>query len=135
MTRTVIATGGGMMAQPAAERELLHSDPKVFWLTATPEELVRRLRAIDNKSPLITSEDPERNMGWFLRLRASIFDVYERVDTTGRTPKQVAETLRRKFLAHCRTHAGSPRNRASAQRNPDERPAKRSVAPLGSLTN
>lgn len=107
VTRTVIATGGGLMAQPEAEQELLHGDPKVFWLTATPEELVRRLRAVDNKSPLITSYDPVWNMEWFLRLRASVFDVYERVDTTGRTPKQVAETLRRKFDAHCRARRAS----------------------------
>lgn len=103
VSRTVIATGGGMMAQPEAERELLHGDPKVFWLTATPEELVRRLRAIGNRSPLITSDDPVGNMGWLLNLRTRIFDVYERVDTTERTPKQVAETLRRKFDAHCRS--------------------------------
>jgi len=56
----VLATGGGAVLR-AANREMLHRHSHVFYLKASPDELLQRLRH-DKTRPLLQVEDPGQRL-------------------------------------------------------------------------
>lgn len=83
----VIATGGGALLT-AESRSLLGPDQRVICLTADPDELVRRLSNGGDR-PLLTNINRDR-IAEILAQRAPAYDLFDQLDTTGRTPDQVA---------------------------------------------
>jgi shikimate kinase len=74
VTRTgqaVVATGGGTVLRPA-NREVLRSRCRVFYIRATPEELFRRLRH-DTQRPLLQGGDPLKKLRDLFRERDSLY--------------------------------------------------------------
>jgi shikimate kinase len=68
---TVVATGGGSVLRPA-NREMLQTRRKVFYLRATPEDLFRRLRH-DTSRPLLQGGDPLRRLRDLFRDRDPLY--------------------------------------------------------------
>lgn len=89
----VIATGGGIVAEPASFGLLLDTCVTV-WLRASPEEHMRRVVAQGDMRPM---RDNRRAMEDLRAILASREALYARadhsLDTTGRTPEQVVEAL------------------------------------------
>ena len=89
----VLATGGGVVTLESA-RELLRSRCSVVWLTASLEELLRRLAESSEKRPLL-SGDPattlrrmaEEREAWYRDLATLCIDV------EGSTPEAVVEQI------------------------------------------
>ena len=93
----VISVGGGGVERPR-NRELLAEMGHVVWLTAPAEELHRRITAdsaSESSRPRLTEGDAlsevrgllSRRTPWYEELAAA------RIDTTGRQPAEVAETI------------------------------------------
>lgn len=89
----VISTGGRMLLDPA-NASALQSTGKVFCLTADVDELVERLRSGgDSKRPLLGGADLRGVVVALLAERADGYGQFEQVDTTGRTPAEVANVI------------------------------------------
>jgi len=85
-TRTVIATGGGMLVDPA-NLAMLESTGFVVCLNATPEAIEARLGDGEGR-PLV--------WGWRDLLedrRAAYAQIPHQIETTGREPDEVAEEI------------------------------------------
>ena len=67
----VLATGGGAVLRPS-NRDALHSRTHVFYLRATPEELIRRLRN-DTQRPLLQVADPLQRLRELYRERDPLY--------------------------------------------------------------
>lgn len=89
----VIATGGGIVAEPATFTLLLDACVTV-WLRASPEEHMRRVLEQGDTRPM---RDNRRAMEDLRAILASREPLYARadhvVDTSGRTPEQSLEDL------------------------------------------
>lgn len=104
-TGKVISTGGGMLLYAAAEDALTGDDARVFWLSAEPAELVRRIKAHGGARPLLLkSDDPVETLRMLLLRRKSVYGRYPRIDTTGRSPQEVADEVVAAFESGQRTH-------------------------------
>ncbi|MCK9910192.1 hypothetical protein MXD81_13690, partial [Microbacteriaceae bacterium K1510] len=90
----VITTGGGAVLRPENVRAMI-SGGTVVALTATEEELVRRL-SVDSSRPLLAGGVAER-VRTLLEQRAGAYDFAPiQVDTTGKSSEQiVAEIMTR----------------------------------------
>lgn len=83
--RRVLATGGGAVLREANRRAMKHSDNRVVYLRATPEDLARRLRH-DTHRPLLQVADPLRRLRELFRQRDPLYrEVADFVIDTGRT--------------------------------------------------
>jgi aspartate racemase len=91
-TRTglVIATGGGMLIDPATA-EILGG--RVFCLSAPADELVRRVRPGAPGRPLLQTSDPAARIAELLRERAGAYSRFEPVDTSDLGPGEVADAI------------------------------------------
>ncbi|MCV6623392.1 MAG: shikimate kinase AroK [Cellvibrionaceae bacterium] len=89
----VIATGGGIIMREE-NRKLLNKYGHVVYLTASVNQLVRRTDK-DKKRPLLQVDDPKQKIIELLELRDPLYrEVADFIiETDGKTPKQVAETL------------------------------------------
>ncbi len=103
-SRTVIATGGGAVVDPA-NRELMARRSWVILLEARPETILQRLRAVDAGSavptrPLLAGEDPLQRIVALKRQRQPLYErlADRTVHTDDRTPEEVLEAV----LAHLR---------------------------------
>lgn len=90
----VIATGGKLMLD-AGNAATLARTGKVFCLTATPEELVKRLssKTARQRRPLLHGVDIEIHVNNLLRERGQAYRQFIQVDTTGKKPYQVANQI------------------------------------------
>ncbi len=91
----VIATGGGALVDPENRRRLFAAGP-VVCLTATPEEIVRRIGDAASR-PLLASANGDRlaRVRALLAERAPIYALATHtVDTTGLEPGEVVERVR-----------------------------------------
>jgi shikimate kinase len=93
----VIATGGGALGDPESRRRLVAAGP-VVCLTATPEEILRRVGGGETR-PLLAAcaSDDERlaRIRDLLAARATAYGSATRtIDTTGLDVEQVAERVR-----------------------------------------
>jgi len=71
LPQAVIATGGGVVLRPA-NRELLRTRCRVFYIRSTPEELFRRLRH-DTQRPLLQVGDPLKKLRDLFRERDPLY--------------------------------------------------------------
>lgn len=86
----VIATGGGVVLNPE-NVACLREHGFLVWLKAKPEVLAQRLQG-DTSRPLFSAE---KDLAALLAARVPLYlsAAHARVDTTGRTPLQVAEEI------------------------------------------
>jgi shikimate kinase len=91
----IIATGGGALLDPDSRRVLLAAGP-VVCLTATPEEILRRIGGGADR-PLLAARDESARLTKIRSLLATREPTYRmatyRVDTTGRTLDEVVAAV------------------------------------------
>ncbi|TEU15066.1 MAG: 3-dehydroquinate synthase [Anaerolineales bacterium] len=88
----VIATGGGALI-PAANREILSASGPVFCLTTSPDEILRRLEASEDR-PLLDVPDRRARIAALLAERSEAYRrIPLQVDTTDLTVAQVADRV------------------------------------------
>ncbi|MEW6488955.1 MAG: shikimate kinase [Thermodesulfobacteriota bacterium] len=96
-TRLVIATGGGVLGREENRRSL--AGRIVVNLDASAEECLRRVRRSPVERPLLSGPDPEAAARRLWEERRPLYAaVPRRVDTTGKTPGEVAREIRERFL-------------------------------------
>ncbi|MGI9625055.1 MAG: shikimate kinase [Acidimicrobiales bacterium] len=87
----VIATGGRLMLDQDA-RAALERSARVFCLAADIDVLVDRLASEADNRPLL-DEDPETRIRELLEQRAAQYAAFEQVETSGRSPEEVVESI------------------------------------------
>lgn len=96
-TRVVIATGGGVLGRE--ENRCSLAGRIVVNLDASPEECLRRVRGSPVERPLLAGPDPETAARLLWKERRPQYDAVPRqVDTTGKSPREVAREIRERFL-------------------------------------
>ena len=81
--RTVITTGGGAVLAEQ-NRNLMRENGLVVALTATIDEIVRRVSSDENR-PLLQGDDVRERVELLVKARAGLYDFAElTIDTTGR---------------------------------------------------
>ncbi len=89
----VVSTGGRMMLDPQTAA-VLGQGSRVFCLTASSDEVVRRVRAQPAlERPLLAGDDTAGRIRALLADRAAAYAQFEQVPTDGRTPEDVAADL------------------------------------------
>ena len=91
VSRRVIATGGRLMLDEH-NAAVLGQRSRVFCLTASPEELIRRLGDSDDR-PLLAGVDRLRRIVELLAERRPQYDRFEQIDTDGKTPDEVVSAI------------------------------------------
>ncbi len=95
--RVVVATGGGVLLRE--ENRRLLSGRLVVNLDASPEECLRRVRGSAAERPLLSGSEPEAAAGRLWEERRVLYDaVPRRVDTHGKSPREVAGEIVERFL-------------------------------------
>jgi shikimate kinase len=97
LPNTIVATGGGTLLDKENRDPLLAGDARVIVLTASLEELVRRLAADPAARPLLGGADLRERVAALFAERAPAYAALgEVVDTTGKTVEEsVREVLGR----------------------------------------
>lgn len=96
-TRVVVASGGGVLLREESRRRL--AGRLVVNLDAPPEECVRRVRASSVERPLLAGREPEADARRLWEERRPLYEaVPRRVDTAGKSPREVAHEVRKRFL-------------------------------------
>ena len=94
--RQVIASGGGAFVDPQ-NREVMLSGGRVFFLSASPAEILRRVREEDAGGPirpLLAVEDPEARIAKLLAQRTPAYaQAHHTVDTDALTAEGVAAEI------------------------------------------
>lgn len=90
----VIATGGGALVSEG-NRALLSSDQRIVCLTCRPDELRKRLGRASGR-PLLSGR-PDQEMSRLLELRRPVYECFEQIDTTGRSPQDTADEIEYRF--------------------------------------
>jgi shikimate kinase len=97
LSDAVIATGGGALADPQNRRQLAAAGP-VICLTASPEEILRRVGDPGSRPLLAGAVTEAERLGRvrdLLVARAAVYaSATHTIDTTGLTPDQVVERVR-----------------------------------------
>jgi shikimate kinase len=94
--RQVLTTGGGAVLRPENVAAMLHAGTVVA-LTATEEELIRRLEQ-DDQRPLLAGGVAER-VKTLLRERKGAYDFAPiQVDTTGKTVVAIVDEIMRRLV-------------------------------------
>jgi len=90
--RTVIATGGGVLLNPA-NRDALRRTGILVCLTAKVGTLLERMRG-DLSRPLLAGGDPQARIEGLLQEREAVYAQCEiQVSTDGKTIAEVAQTI------------------------------------------
>lgn len=108
-TGLVISTGGGMLLDPHSER-ILSRTAWVFCLTATPDEILRRVNAqtgVDR--PLLAGDDPETRIAEKLAEREDVYSRFEQVATDGRSVDEIVEDIAARMGKPRVRQPGTPR--------------------------
>ena len=90
----VIATGGRMLLD-SSNAQALQATGQIFCLTASAEEVVRRLRPDlqIRPRPLLAKGDLPQQVAQLLNERAAGYGQFEQVPTDGRTPEDIAADI------------------------------------------
>ena len=92
----VVATGGGALLDPDSRRLMLSAGP-VVCLTATPEEILRRVGAADDR-PLLRGGTPAERLDKIREILAAREESYQlathHIDTTGRSIDDLVGEIR-----------------------------------------
>ena len=95
--RQVIASGGGAFVDPQ-NREVMLAGGRVFFLSASPAEILRRVQQEDAGGPirpLLAVDDPEARIAELLAQRAAAYaQAHHTVETDALTPEGVAARIR-----------------------------------------
>ncbi|HEY6166662.1 MAG TPA: shikimate kinase [Verrucomicrobiae bacterium] len=102
-TRTVIATGGGMVAQPGTLDELKRSALTVC-LWASPDTIWERVRH-QNHRPLLQTDDPEAKIRELLAQREPF---YRQADLLIRSDQRAARQVAQQIIHHFREAHSAP---------------------------
>jgi len=91
----IIAAGGGAVLDPETRDQWSKADTFVIWLTATPEELARRISEDDatrQRRPSLTGNGVLEEISGMLAQRVELYRSCQTVtiDTTGRTIEEIA---------------------------------------------
>lgn len=98
--RFVLATGGGIVSEPATFARLRAACFTV-WLRATPEEHMQRVVAQGDLRPIGGDKHAMRDLRRILSTREPLYREADLTfDTSGRTPRQCAEHLARVITHH-----------------------------------
>ena len=94
----VISTGGGLVLKPE-NSELLKQNGKIFFLRASFETLLKRVRADESRPLLKNTGKTAETLGSLLSERTPVYEHVADyiVDTDGRTVGEVAEEIIRLF--------------------------------------
>ena len=91
--RAVIATGGGIVAEPATLEILLDACHTV-WLRATPEEHMRRVVAQGDRRPMAGNDEAMEDLRHILENRSALYAKADLVlDSTGRIADDVTDEI------------------------------------------
>ena len=95
--KTVIGCGGGALAD-LVNAEKLRETSTLVYLTASVDEILERTGK-ENHRPLLEVNDPRKKVLELLERRIQVYERYAEVtvDTTGLTPTQVVDEIRRKM--------------------------------------
>jgi shikimate kinase len=98
-TPLVISCGGGAVLDPA-NRRALRATGVVVWLTASSAELATRL-VHDDSRPLLAGGDKTATLERLSSVREPAYEAaaHVQVDTTGRTPGDVASAVLEEYRA------------------------------------
>ncbi len=88
----VIATGGGLMLDPANAAALGATGP-VFCLTADPATILKRAARRGGSRPLLRGDDAEAKAEALLRQRAPAYARFRQIDTDGLSTSRVVEAI------------------------------------------
>lgn len=89
----VISTGGKLMLDPENCR-VLCAGGQVFCLVASPEAILHRVTTdTEVKRPLLDTDRPHEHIIALLRERQEAYSRFCQIDTTTRSPQQVAEAV------------------------------------------
>ncbi len=89
----VIATGGRLMVDPE-NASVLGGSSHVVCLTASVDEIVRRVSGADAAArPLLADDDPRARIAELLAERAPAYGRFTQVDTDGRTPRAIVDEI------------------------------------------
>ncbi|MEM8863624.1 MAG: shikimate kinase [Chloroflexota bacterium] len=92
--RQVISTGGRMMLD-AHNVEALSENSQIFCLSASPEEIYRRVTSDKNgiERPLLNGSDPKAKISKLLQERKALYLQFAQIDTENRTPEEIANEI------------------------------------------
>ncbi|MFA7424045.1 MAG: shikimate kinase [Desulfosarcinaceae bacterium] len=89
----VVATGGRMLLDPG-NAEVLGRDGRIFCLTARPEAILARVEAdTEARRPLLETQDRLARITALLKERAAGYARFESIDTTGKSPAEIAREI------------------------------------------
>ena len=95
--KAVIATGGGSLLSET-NRQLAEQTGVIFCLTATPEEIIRRLANYSDR-PLLGPNGTKERIVELLKIRESVYNLFpNKIDTTELTPGEVADLILKNFF-------------------------------------
>ncbi|MFW6386468.1 MAG: shikimate kinase [Bacillota bacterium] len=91
-SKFVLATGGGIVIAEE-NRKLLKKDTFPVLLTASPEEIYRRV-AKEGERPLLEVENPEERIAELLVTRRDYYNSFSRrIDTGNKTPEEICKEI------------------------------------------
>jgi shikimate kinase len=88
----VIATGGGMLLDPA-NVAALERRGRIFCLSASPETILDRVSRDPTVRPLLTSPDPLARITELMQAREAAYLRFTRLETSGKSPQEVVGML------------------------------------------
>ncbi len=95
----VIATGGGLVSEPGTFEALLNGCFTV-WIRATPEEHMGRVIAQGDRRPMAGNSEAIEDLRRILANREALYAKADiTVESSGRTPDQVAEEIAERLAA------------------------------------
>lgn len=97
LENVVVATGGGVILDPANRERLAHTGTVVY-LETTVETLVRRTKAAKTR-PLLMNDDPRAVLERMMLIRRPLYENAAdlRIETTGRQVRAVASDIQQRL--------------------------------------
>jgi shikimate kinase len=92
--RLIIDCGGGVIERPE-NTEILQQNANVFWLQASVESIVARIKDGTQRPALVEGKTFTEEVAEVLERRTPLYRVaaHHEIDTDNRTPQQVAEQI------------------------------------------
>ena len=88
----VIATGGGLVLNPE-NVALLKQTGTIFCLTASPEDILKRISQQHHIRPLIQEDNPLKKIKELLEQRDPIYRQFKQIGTNTASPQQLTEQI------------------------------------------
>jgi shikimate kinase len=103
----VVATGGGVVSQPANWGEMHQG--VVVWLNVAAAELRRRLHADPGQRPLLTGPEGDQRLGELLEQRLPLYAQADlEVDAGSASPPQLAEQIIKALPSRLKVRSAPP---------------------------